>query len=109
MLLAAPALVMPTFAQASDLLRPDGLPGLNAFASMWCCIENILVAAAAEGIFGVTRIPFPEERARIRRVLRIPEGKEVPCYLALGYPAAGAKVHRVPERPIGSRLHLNSW
>jgi nitroreductase len=109
MLLEAPVLLVPVFVRGPDLLEPEGLASLNAFASMWCCIENILVAAAAEGLGGVTRIPFEEERPRIRRCLGIPEGREVPCYLALGYPAPGAKAHIVPERPISSRLRVDRW
>jgi nitroreductase len=109
MLLTAGALVVPTFVQASSLLKPESLSALNAFASMWCCIENILVAAAAEGIMGVTRIPFDEERPIIRRVLGIPEGRETPCYLALGYPERGAAAHEVPNRPIASRIRVDHW
>lgn len=109
MLLTAGALVVPTFVQASSLLEPESLSSLNAFASMWCCIENILVAAAAEGIQGVTRIPFDEERPIIRRVLGIPEGREVPCYLALGYPEPGAAAYEVPPRSIASRIRVDHW
>ena len=39
-----------------NALEPESLSALNSFASIWCCIENML-AAAAEGILGVTRIP----------------------------------------------------
>jgi nitroreductase len=109
MLLTAGALVVPVFAQGSELLKPESLSGLNAFASMWCCIENILVAAAAEGIMGVTRIPFDAERPLIKRTLGLPEGREVPCYLALGYPEPGAKAHDLPERPIASRIRVDHW
>jgi len=109
MLLEAPALLVPAFVSPGELLKPEGLSALNAFASMWCCIENILVAAASEGIMGVTRIPFEEERPVVRRVLGIPEGVEVPCYLALGYPAPGARFHEVPPRDIEDRLRIDRW
>ena len=61
-----------------------------AFASIWCCIENILIAAASEGIFGVTRIPSETERETIKRFLNVPEDCEIPCWLALGYPKGTA-------------------
>jgi nitroreductase len=109
MLFDAPTLLVPVFAQPSDLLKPRDLSSLNAFASIWCCIENILVAAASEGIMGVTRIPSEEERPLIRRILRVPEGRDFPCCMALGYPAPGAAIHLVSERPIGSRLRANAW
>jgi nitroreductase len=109
MLLTAPALLVPTFVSPGELLAPESLSALNAFASIWCCIENILVAAASEGIMGVTRIPFEGERPLVKRVLGLPKGVEVPCYLALGYPASEARAHVVPPREIGERLRIDHW
>ena len=79
---------------------------MNAFASIWCCNENILVAAASEGIFGVTRIPFEEERGIVKQFLNIPEGYEMPCYLALGYPAENAQRARQVDIQLEERIHL---
>jgi nitroreductase len=109
MLFSAPALLVPAFVCPGELLEPESLSALNAFASMWCCIENVLVAAASEGIMGVTRIPFDQERPLIKRVLGIPRGVEVPCYLALGYPARDARIHEVPARGIEKRLRIDHW
>ena len=78
MLLNAAALVIPCFQPSGDLLKPETLSSLNCFASIWCCIENILIAAASEGIFGVTRIPFEAERAHLHKVLDIPAEYEMP-------------------------------
>ncbi len=109
MLLQAALLVIPCFHADGDLLHPETLSSLNSFASIWCCIENILVAAAGEGIFGVTRIPFESERKHIRKVLKIPAGYEVPCYLALGYPAENAR--RMEQVPVSitEKIHMNAW
>ena len=109
MLLDAAALVIPCFHAPGDLLHPDSLSALNSFASIWCCIENILIAAAAEGIFGVTRIPFEPERKHVRRILKLPDGYEFPCYLALGYPAENAQ--RLEQYPfsVAEKIHLDRW
>lgn len=72
MLLEAGALILPCFYSNGPLLQPETLSSLNSFASIWCCIENILVAAANEGIYGVTRIPFEEERESLKGHLNIP-------------------------------------
>jgi len=109
MLLDAGALVIPCFYTSGPLLQPETLSALNSFASIWCCIENILVAAASEGIYGVTRIPFEEERNNLRRHLNIPQGYEVPCYLALGYPKGGAKRMKQHEIRLEDKIHLNGW
>ena len=69
----------------------------------------MLIAAASEGIYGVTRIPFDKEIIHIREMLEIPCEYEFPCYLALGYPAKNEKPilqHRVQAE---DRIHLNKW
>lgn len=109
MLLEAPALVVPVYEEHRDLLKPSSLSSLNAFASIWCCIENILIAAAAEGLAHTLRIPFEAERPHIKKVLALPEGREVPCYLGLGYPEDGARYHAPIPRPIESRIHADAW
>ncbi|MFZ6028336.1 MAG: nitroreductase family protein [Chloroflexota bacterium] len=109
MLLEAGALILPCFYAGGSLLHPTTLSSLNGFASIWCCIENILIAAASEGIYGVTRIPFEEERTVLKQRLNIPEGYEVPCYLALGYPKQDArKLKQYPVR-LEDRIHVNGW
>lgn len=109
MLLNAGALILPCFYSPGPLLKPESLSSLNCLASIWCCIENILLAAASEGIFGVTRIPFENERKSLRMILHIPAGYEVPCYLALGFPAESAR--RITQYPIDvqRKIHRNIW
>jgi len=109
MLLSAPVLLIPLFDQLGSVLHPETLSGLNAFASIWCCIENILIAAADQGLFGVTRIPFPEESKIVKDALHIPATFEFPCWLALGYPAPQARrAQQIAIDPL-SRLHIDVW
>jgi nitroreductase len=109
MLLTAGCLIIPCFYTKTELLKPNEISSLNPFAAIWCCIENILLAATAEGIFGVTRIPSVEETKHIKKILNIPAGYEVPCYLALGYPLEN--VEKVKQHSINEeeRLHNNVW
>lgn len=67
MLYNSGCLILPFFKLREPLLQPTCLSSLNEFASIWLCIENILLAAAAEGIFGVTRIPMTEELEHIKK------------------------------------------
>jgi nitroreductase len=110
MLLKAGCLIIPCFLQESPLLEPKDLSALNAFASMRCCIENMLLAAVAEGIYGVTRIPLDREIKHLNAALGIPEGYFVPCYLALGYPeenhAGSIRQHSIRAQ---ERMHFNRW
>ena len=111
MVIGAAELLVPCFRQHGDLLGPkESLHQLNAFASIWAVIENILIAAASEGIFGVTKIiSTPEERDHVRATLGIPDEFEIPCYLPLGYPATDAVRH--PQTPVAAadRLHVDRW
>jgi nitroreductase len=109
MILSAGCLIIPCFHTRKPLLEPESLSSLNSFASIWCCIENILIAAASEGIFGVTRIPFEEERKRMKSILEVPDGYEVPCYVALGYPKKTAKRTKQHKVSVDDRVHMNAW
>jgi nitroreductase len=111
MVLGAGALVIPCFRQPEPLLSGRrSLHELNAFASMWAVLENVLIAAATGGIFGVTKIiSTPEEAVHVRATLGIPDDYEVPCYLALGYPAEDAVwTEQVPIN-VEERLHVDRW
>lgn len=109
MLYTAGCLILPFFRVRGPLLQPSSLSSLNDFASIWCCIENILLAAASEGIFGVTRIPMPEESAHIRTVIGHPENYVMPCYIALGYPAANARIPAQKAIHLQDKIHTNRW
>jgi len=109
MLLNAGCLILPCFRQKTPLLQPETLSSLNAFASIWCCIENILIAAAAESIFGVTRIPSEAERETIKRFLNVPKDHEIPCWLALGYPQGTAARTRQIQVLVDERMHINAY
>jgi nitroreductase len=109
MILTAGALVIPCFHQPQPLLKPKSLSSLNAFASIWCCIENVLLAAAAEGVFGVMRIPFDKESETLREVLNIPQDYCVPCYLALGYPKPGLKQIQQHVIDVKERISIDKW
>lgn len=109
MLLNCGCLIVPCFQQTEPLLEPSKLSSLNGFASIWCCIENILLSAVAEGIYGVTRIPGDDELTHIKTILNIPDDYEVPCYLALGYPAENLKELRQNFVNVEERMHFNQW
>ena len=108
-LLNAGCLILPVFRHHGTLLKPESLSALNSFASIWCCIENMLLAAAAEGIFGATRIPFEEETHHLKTTLGVPEGYEIPCYLALGYPAKELPATRQIQINTKDRIHHGRW
>ena len=107
MILNAGAVIIPVYSQHIPLMNPKERWHLNYFVSIWMVIENILLSAVEEGIFGVTYISkFPE---RIKNLLKIPEKHEFPCILALGYPEPNAKTFKPDPIKIEERIHSNTW
>ncbi len=109
MLYNAGCLILPFFKLREPLLQPTCLSSLNEFASVWCCIENILLAAASEGILGVTRIPMTEELEHIQKTINHPDDYAMPCYIALGYPGRDAKLPVQKVINVENRMHFNKW
>lgn len=109
MLLTCGCLVIPCYRQEINILKPKSLSDLNGLASIWLVIENILLAAAAEGIFGVTRIPMDRERQAIKDYCHIPLAYDIPCWLALGYPKDGAVRTRQVTINLSERIHHDTW
>ncbi len=109
MLYNSGCLILPFFKLREPLMHPTSLSSLNEFASIWCCIENILIAAASEGIFGVTRIPMKEELEHIKNTINHPDNYTMPCYIALGYPKSDAKIPVQKVIKVEDRIHINHW
>lgn len=109
MLYKSGCLILPFYKQHGKLLEPKTLSSLNSFASIWCCIENILLAATYEGLAATLRIPLGDEPEHITEILNHPKDYVMPCYIALGYAAPDAVILKQIERNIEDKIHLNAW
>ena len=65
MLSQSRCLILPLFRGGTDLMAPRDISSLNSFASIWCLIQNILLAATAEGLSCALRIPIMNEEAYV--------------------------------------------
>ena len=108
MLVTAPYVVIPLF-KGAGIWGARAVNGLNSFASIWCVVENILLAATAEGLACSMRIPVGEEGKQVMSVLDVPEGYVMPCYIGIGYPAENAHVVAQVEKTVDSALHFGKW
>ena len=81
MLSQSGCLILPFYKQNGDLLRPSALQSLNGFAAVWCCIENILLAAAAEGLD--VQSGFPREKNGSLQPARSVRRKATLCHVIL--------------------------
>lgn len=109
MLAKSGCVILPFFKGGSSLFHASSVSGLNSFASVWCCIENIFLAATAEGLAYSMRIPVGNEGLQVAETVHAPKGYILPCYIGLGYPAKDAAVLEQVERPVTSRLHFGKW
>ena len=78
---------------------------LNPLASVWMCIENIILALAAEGIFGCTYTPY--EAKGLKEFLGVPAGYEIAAVIPFGYPKESPAAGEVEN--LAARLHIGGW
>lgn len=110
MLMQSGCLVLPFFRQKDcPLCRPADQSSLNYFASAWAAVENILLAAAAEGLACAFRIPIGNEPEHVKRLVGAPDGYEFTCFLAIGYAAEDAHICKQKEIRTKDRIHSNVW
>ncbi len=110
MLMESGLLIIPFFRQLTcPLLSPTEQSSLNYFASAWCALENMLLAATAEGLGAVFHIPVGDEAEKIKGIVHAPQGYEFTCLLTIGYPAENAFLPKQKEINTEDRIHLNTW
>lgn len=110
MLMQSNCLVLPFFRQKDcSLCRPANQSSLNYFASAWAALENILLAATAEGLSCAFRIPIGNEAEYVKHLVSAPEEYEFTCFLAIGYAAENAHICKQKEIQVKDRIHQNIW
>lgn len=109
MLLEASAVIIPLLKQKTDILHPDNISHLNGFASIWCNVENIFLAATAEGYACTLRVPLGDEGEWARDVLGYPEDYFMPCFIGIGKPKVDADVVKQKKIDVKDRIHWDRW
>ncbi len=105
MMLEAPELIIVCYKMRKPLSEVNTLFELNNLASVWCCIENIVLAMAAEGLYGCTYSPY--NTAGLKEYLRVPKDMEIAALIPIGYPKHEPE-ERKPEN-LDERLHIDKW
>ena len=65
MLKEAPYVVIPLF--KAKQLSDGGVSRLNPLSTIWCVVENIFLAATAEGLSCSMRIPLDDEQENVKK------------------------------------------
>lgn len=107
MILTAPELLVVVYKPKTQVEKSSRVYDLNCLASVWCCIENILLSLAEKDVFGVTFIP--QNTPEVKRILKIPEELEVAAIIPFGHRAFDAKIILQKKVSLDERLHINNW
>ena len=107
MILTAPVLLVVVYKPKTQIDESKRVYDLNCLASVWCCIENILLSLAENDIFGVTFIP--QDTLAVKKILNIPQELEVATIIPFGYKAHTAKIIHQKKVSLEEKIHINNW
>lgn len=107
MLKEAPYVIIPVF--KSKALNGASVSSLNPFATIWCVIENIFLAATAEGLSCSLRIPLDKEHDIVKQTLKVPPTYMIPAFIGVGYanPEEPPLEQRFPD--IDKQIRFGRW
>ncbi len=107
MILDAPLVIAAAYLPKTPVERAARVYDLNCLASVWCGIENLLLALAERDIFGVTFIP--KNTGRVKSALGVPEEYEIAALIPVGYRSPNATDVKQKEIRAEERIHRNGW
>ena len=109
MLINASYVILPFFKSNSGVMNPTSVSSLNPLSSIWCVIENIFLAATAEGLACSMRIPVGEEGENVAKIIGAPENYLLPCYIGLGYASEdNIEVEQIKYH-AEEKIHYGKW
>lgn len=107
MLKNAPYVVIPVF--KSKELNGEYVSKLNPFSTIWCVIENIFLAATAEGLSCSRRIPLNKEHDIVKEKLKVPPTYMIPVFIGIGYADSNEYQLEQNTADLEKQLHFGRW
>jgi nitroreductase len=105
MMLEAPVVLLVCYKPNKPLSEVKTYFELNPLASIWMCIQNIMVAMAVEGLYGCTYTAY--ETSGLKRHLGIPDEYEIASIIPFGYSKHPIEPHENKE--VTDRIHIDRW
>lgn len=105
----AACVVLPYFKMKYDLKSSTNDYGLMDYGAAWALVENILLAATAEGLGSVVHIPVKKEPEKIKELFQIPDIYYLPTLIMLGYAAENAELPRQVTATVENKVRWNKW
>lgn len=109
MLIEAAAVIIPLMKRKVDILNPADLSDLNCYASVWCSIENLWLAATSEGYGCNLRIPRGNEESVAQSVLGFPDEYLIPCFIGIGRPAPDSVLTKRIPADLKRQIHWDKF
>ena len=109
MLIDAAAVIIPLMKRKVDILHPADLSDLNCYASVWCSIENLWLAATSEGYGCNLRIPRGNEESVAQSVLGFPDEYLIPCFIGIGRPAPDSVLTKRIPADLKRQIHWDKF
>jgi len=104
MMLEAPEVLVVCY-KMKPLAECRTLFELNPLASVWMCVENIMLSLAAEGLYGCTYTPY--DAAGLKKALGVPAEYQAAAVIPFGFPRKAPEAQK-PEN-LDERLHIDTW
>lgn len=101
--------VLPFFKQKYPLSGDKNGYGLMDYGAAWALVENMLLAATAEGLGSVVHIPIRKEPNKIKEFLKIPDGWYLPTLVILGYASPDAEAPAQVKATVENKVRWNKW
>ncbi|MCQ4949703.1 nitroreductase family protein [Bittarella massiliensis (ex Durand et al. 2017)] len=105
----AACVILPYFKCKYDMKSTTNDYGLTDYGAAWALVENILLAATAEGLGSVVHIPVKKEPEQIKAFMNIPDGYILPTLIMLGYSSKDALIPTQVKATVENRVHWNKW
>lgn len=101
--------ILPWFKQKYPLSEDKNGYGLMDYGAAWALIENMLLAATAEGLGSVVHIPVKKEPGQIKEFLKVPDGWALPALVVLGYAVKDPLLPTQVKATVENKVHWNKW
>lgn len=101
--------ILPFFKRKYPMTEDKNGYGLMDYGATWALVENMLLAATAEGLGSVVHIPVKKEPEKIKEFLKIPDGWYLPTLVILGYASPDAEVPSQVKATVANKVRWNEW
>lgn len=101
--------MLPYYKQKYPLSEDKNGYGLMDYGATWALIENMLLAATAEGVGSVVHIPVKKEPEQIKDFLKVPDGWGLPAMVVLGYSIKDPLLPAQVKATVENKVRWNKW